>query len=358
MFALAANELFQTLLAVRYLQCRFFLTLSNIFLMLRKYPILLFPFQDMAYSNGKGGDISSAICYLIDLASYSCGFIAREWGVEMDSDIVLFNIKEVAEQIGVVPATIRNWEKQGLFKAKRGKNRYRLFDFKDVEFLRKLKEGSKDASMGMNALRMLYAADDAQATPTRAERVSKKLLGKKWREYRVRKGCLLEEVAAAVGISSSYLSKIENASSDMNVSLNILQRLARYYGENLLYYIDDDVEEKAVVKKGEGEDLSIGVEGVIVKSLVARKNTGISPMLYTIEPGAGRAEPSVHTGEEFVYVLRGAVSFFLNDGQEFELSAGDSLSFHSREPHSWINRGNEEAKLLWVYIPAKMPSGV
>ncbi len=40
---------------------------------------------------------------------------------------VFFSITEVARQIGVVPATIRNWEKQGLFTARRSDNGYRIY---------------------------------------------------------------------------------------------------------------------------------------------------------------------------------------------------------------------------------------
>uniref|UniRef100_UPI0006D2A0EF MerR family transcriptional regulator n=1 Tax=Clostridium sp. NkU-1 TaxID=1095009 RepID=UPI0006D2A0EF len=58
-------------------------------------------------------------------------------------DKVFFNIKEVAQKIGVVPATIRNWEKQGLFEVKRSENGYRIFDYSDIEKLQEIKECSK-----------------------------------------------------------------------------------------------------------------------------------------------------------------------------------------------------------------------
>ena len=57
----------------------------------------------------------------------------------VSSDDVLFNINQVAKMLGVVPATIRNWEKNGLFVAKRKSNNYRVFDFDDIELLKKIK---------------------------------------------------------------------------------------------------------------------------------------------------------------------------------------------------------------------------
>lgn len=65
------------------------------------------------------------------------------------ADQVTFSIYEVAEQIGVVPATIRNWEKQGIFTSKRTPNGYRIFDFHAIEYLKKIKQYSKDENMGI-----------------------------------------------------------------------------------------------------------------------------------------------------------------------------------------------------------------
>ncbi len=272
----------------------------------------------------------------------------------INDDELYLTINEVAKQIGVVPATIRNWEKQGLFEARRTEKGYRIFNVNDIERLRGIKEYSKDKSMGINAIRMLYTGrGDGELVPQAVEPagggvlVSKKFLGRKWKKYRLSRGYLLEDVARVVGISASYLSKIENVQA--NVSYDVLQRLAMFFGVYILYYLNDAEEEKNLVKKNQGEMLSIGIEGISIESVISRKGTR-SAMVYTVEPGCGRSVQDSHNGEEFIHVLAGKILMKLG-GSESCLQTGDSISFSSRTPHSWTNHGKRAAKLIWVYTP-------
>ena len=276
----------------------------------------------------------------------------KEAGGELSKykdDETYFTINEVAKQIGVVPATIRNWEKAGLFVAKRSANGYRIFDFNDIRLLEGIKQRSKDEGMGINAIRLLYhdARDDALKQNDGVV-VSRKLLSMKWKEFRLERSYLLEDVAKAVGISASYLSKIENLQA--NVSLDVLRRLADFYGENLLYYINDAEGNSPLVKKNKGEMFSIGIPGISVESVVGLQQSTLSVMLYTVEPGAGRMSPSAHSGEEFVHLQTGRLDFFLG-GECLSMVAGDSLTFSSLKTHHWYNSGNSTAKILWAYTP-------
>ena len=63
-------------------------------------------------------------------------------------DNINFSINQVAKMIGVVPATIRNWEKYGLIEAKRSSNNYRRFSLDDINTLKKIKEYSIDKKNG------------------------------------------------------------------------------------------------------------------------------------------------------------------------------------------------------------------
>jgi DNA-binding transcriptional MerR regulator/quercetin dioxygenase-like cupin family protein len=269
----------------------------------------------------------------------------------MVHDEVFFTITEVADQVGVVSATIRNWEKHGLFVAKRSQNGYRQYTLSDIDRLRDIKRYSKDESMGINAIRKFYGDEEHGGHPAQMNgdaQVSKKLIGQKWKNYRVQRGYLLDDVADKVGISVSYLSKIENGQA--NVSYDILQRVATFYGESILYYVNDTDEETHLVRKGEGEAFSIGIDGVNVESVVAFKKHTLSSMIYTAEPGCGRFEPVSHNGEEFVHVVSGRISMTIN-GQEYIMKPGDSMSFSSLTTHSWHNCGKSAARLLWIYTP-------
>jgi quercetin dioxygenase-like cupin family protein len=73
-------------------------------------------------------------------------------------------------------------------------------------------------------------------------------------------------------------------------------------------------------------------------------------MLYTVAPNSGRTHAQSHHGEEFLYILSGKIHFTLAN-TKYVLSAGDSFSFHSQDPHIWFNHEKKEARILWVYVP-------
>ena len=54
-----------------------------------------------------------------------------------------YTVKEAADLIGVTPLTMRNWDKQGKFRAKRNPvNNYRVYKTEDLEiFLRRMEGG-------------------------------------------------------------------------------------------------------------------------------------------------------------------------------------------------------------------------
>jgi DNA-binding transcriptional MerR regulator/quercetin dioxygenase-like cupin family protein len=259
----------------------------------------------------------------------------------------MLSIREAAKEIGVVPATIRNWEKRGIIASKRIENGYRVFNHADVTRMRGLKRYSKENKMSINAASMIISRGGEETGPGPAMGA---LRSEKWRQCRLERGFVLEDVAKSVQISPSYLHKIENKQT--NVSLDILQRLADFYGEDLLYYIADARSDQHIIRKGGGEQIEIGLRGVSVWSLIAMSKFSLSVLLFTAEAGAGRANFHSHHGEEFLHILSGKIHFTLLN-TEYVLSAGDSLSFRSSDSHAWFNHEKKEARILWTYTAGK-----
>jgi DNA-binding transcriptional MerR regulator/quercetin dioxygenase-like cupin family protein len=269
-----------------------------------------------------------------------------------ESDEIFLTIQEAAKEIGVAPATIRHWEREGIVRSKRAENGYRVFDPTDMSRLRHLVHFSKKYKVSIRAasrcLQSRSALEEAPEGWPQEKIASSALKSEKWKKCRLERGFVLEDVARGINISPSYLYKIENEQT--NVSLDILQRLADFYGENLLYYIADAKTEKHCVKKRSGEPIDIGLEGVSVKNLVALSKINLSAMLYTVAPNSGRVHVQSHHGEEFLYILSGKIQFTL-DHTKYILSAGDSFSFYSQDSHIWFNHEKKEARILWVYVP-------
>jgi DNA-binding transcriptional MerR regulator/quercetin dioxygenase-like cupin family protein len=272
-------------------------------------------------------------------------------------DEVLFNINQVAKVLNVVPTTIRNWEKAGLFTAKRKGNNYRVFNLDDLELLKKIKTLSVENKMGARAIKSILMTEvikppylTNQGGDTQSK-YSKKLISNKWREAREKMGLTLDEVSAQVDISSSYLSKIENGLA--NISIDILNKLAIFYGESILSFFELEGEDDKVVRKGCGEIAEIGISGVEMESLISQKHHVLFPMLFTIEPGGGDPNTHRHHGEEFIYVLNGRLKVTLNYDEEYTLKQGDSIYFRSFDYHSWINDSVKATKVIWVHSPVE-----
>jgi DNA-binding transcriptional MerR regulator len=273
-----------------------------------------------------------------------------------NSDEILFNINQVAKQIGVVPGTIRNWEKEGLFNARRTKNNYRVFTFEDINFLKRIKDLSVDKRLSYDVIKKMLHLQIMQQNAEKNNKssnpqLSKKFLSKKWRSLREDAGYTLDEVSSKLGISPSYLSKIETGQA--NTSFEVLQRLADFFHQNILFFFEEQNGSAKLIKRDEGSQVDIGLEGVNIRNLVADSTAHVKSMLYTIQPGCGNYSDHSHFGEEFVYLIQGSLEFTLNDTAVYELEPGDSLFFHSSETHRWINNGEETATALWVYSPFK-----
>lgn len=270
------------------------------------------------------------------------------------NDNITFSISQVAKMLGVVPGTIRNWEKNGLISVRRSDSNYRTFTVDDLATLRKVKEYSIDKHMGAHAIKLLLGAADGGSSEledsvrqSKEQQYSKKLMSEKWREIRKMQGYTLEEVSRAVGISVAHLSKLENGG---NVSLELLRDLAHFYQESPLYFLEPAPEEKHLVAKNEGDPLDLnGDPGIEMQSLSAMREHVMYPVLCEVQPGSGNKTPHTHNGEEFIYMLSGSLELCLNDDPHYLLRAGDSFYYRGSDLHSWWNPAKKKAKFLWIH---------
>ena len=67
-----------------------------------------------------------------------------------------------------------------------------------------------------------------------------------------------------------------------------------------------------------------------------------------IEPNKDNiSDPVSHSGEEFIYCLKGKLEYFVGESS-FILEPGDRLLFKASQPHSWRNQGPEHAEVILV----------
>lgn len=168
-----------------------------------------------------------------------------------------------------------------------------------------------------------------------------------------------EELSERTGLSKEQIDLIVNSSTIP--TLASLIKIARALGVRLGTFLDDYEETGAVVhRKAETKEsvtfssqLSSANSHLDFVSLAANKSgMAMEPFLIdvTTEP---QQEPvlSTHEGEEFIYVLEGAIK--VHYGQEIHIiNAGDSIYYDSIVQHLVTSANGKPARILAVvYTP-------
>ena len=146
---------------------------------------------------------------------------------------------------------------------------------------------------------------------------------------RDRGGLGLRDAADRCGMSASHLSAIERGTA--NPSVAALQRITRAYDTTLVELTSSHASGR-VVRRTERAVTTLG-DGVRIEQLALRPGQ-LEPHLFVLEPGATSEGAYAHDGEEFLYVLAGAVTIWIGTTECHDLRVGDAahLSLHPAAP--------------------------
>jgi DNA-binding transcriptional MerR regulator len=257
-------------------------------------------------------------------------------------------IGAVAKQLGISASMIRAWERLGLRREATKEGTHRLYSEKDVELLCRAVYLRRAQGLNAPAIIDQLRREGLLSSAAGVRKAAKsRSTGKYLRALRLERGQSLAEVAAAVDISTGFLSNLER--SQTGVSLGIMHRLAHHYGTTLseFYYSADSP--GPLIRKGQGRPLA-GGDGVQME-LLAWGKIVMEPHLFHVDPGKGSTEHYSHHGEEFLYLVSGKLNITLAD-EVFRLGPGDSFYFESKVRHSWYNPGKTRAAILWINTSA------
>ena len=185
------------------------------------------------------------------------------------------------------------------------------------------------------------------------ERPERANIGKALQRLRKNNDLTLATVSERTGVAISTLSKIENNQSSPN--FDVLVRLADGLGLDLIALLGDSFYTfahgaRTITRADEGVryETPLGVYEAL-SSEIAMK--ALQPAVVHVP--AGRREPaakSSHAGEEFIYILRGSVRFYMDPYSPTVLKQGDSVHFDSLMRHGFVAAGDEDALMLSVSV--------
>jgi transcriptional regulator with XRE-family HTH domain len=178
-------------------------------------------------------------------------------------------------------------------------------------------------------------------------------VGQRVRMVRNEKGMTTEDVGQRTGLSTKYLERIE--ADELSPPLGVLIKIGKALDMKLGRFISTgEVKPFTVVRKDERQIISRYTSaqgdqyGYTYESLAPdKKDRHMEPFMVTLVPSKAKKELSEHEGQEFIYVLQGAMEVILEDYTDV-LNPGDSIYYDSTIPHLVRCHGDKETVILAV----------
>jgi len=164
------------------------------------------------------------------------------------------------------------------------------------------------------------------------------------RAYRLRRNLTLAQLSELSGVSVGHLSRLENGTRTPTVRL--LMQLARALGVSLGALVGETPEQNTVYVSRSSDRRTIEADDTFLQSLSDPALRRLQAVELRLLPGR-MGETATHAGEEWIYVLSGAIEVDLN-GSTAVLAEGDAVHFRADVPHALRNPHEEGATVLVV----------
>lgn len=172
-----------------------------------------------------------------------------------------------------------------------------------------------------------------EASPFRPEAPG--WVGPRIREARHRRGLSQADVAAATGISESFIRLLERGRTD--IALSRLIAVCGAVGLAPAELIRDAYSSVIqVARREERIDAAARETGVRLQLLFPAGESALEPAVFELEPGVAMQKPLLHRGREFVFVLEGEVRLEVG-AATVDLARGDASDYQSSIPHRFTN---------------------
>jgi transcriptional regulator with XRE-family HTH domain len=174
-------------------------------------------------------------------------------------------------------------------------------------------------------------------------------IGHRIRAARELRGISLRRLAQSTGLSSGFLSQLENGRS--NASVATLKKLAEALGATTAELIDGTSPEGRVLRKADRPAFHAG-DGLVKYLLTRTPQRNLEVYTGEIEAGGGTGdELYVHgNAQEVLVCLSGRVEVRLA-AESYVLDGGDSIEYLSSTPHGLRNVAGTGSEVMWILSP-------
>ncbi|WP_077531575.1 XRE family transcriptional regulator [Halomonas utahensis] len=178
-------------------------------------------------------------------------------------------------------------------------------------------------------------------------------LGERVRSLRLGQNLTLEEASKLTGLARSTLSKIEN--EQISPTFSVVNKLVTGLGIDLPQLFTEPSNSaqpsgrRDITRRGEGRPHPTATyEHELLATDLSHKK--MVPFTTRVRARAFEDFPEWirHDGEEFLYVLSGAILFYTEFYEPVRLEAGDSAYYDCTMGHMLVSTSEEDAEVLWV----------
>ena len=172
-------------------------------------------------------------------------------------------------------------------------------------------------------------------------------IGKKLRELRKQNDLTLEDLASRSELTKGFLSQVERNLTAPSIAT--LEDILEALGSNLSEFFHEEEEKQIVFGTDDffvDEKEDYQVEWIIPN---AQKNQ-MEPILLELPAGGESFTVEPHDGEEFGYVLEGAIILMVGEEKHI-VHKGETFYLSGKSRHYLKNEKKTTAKVLWVSTP-------
>ncbi len=183
-----------------------------------------------------------------------------------------------------------------------------------------------------------------------------KVIGSKIKELRNEKKMTLKELSEKTSLSTGFLSQLERGltSIDTDSLLNIAEALEV---EISYFLLSTNKRKDRFVQKGYERTVYKIDNNKYINYILSNnpEDKVLLPRLIEVLPNDTDDDLITyhHGGEEFIYVLEGIITLFIN-GEKNLLYPGDSAHYKSSVNHNYANYTNKICKILEVSSPSEV----
>lgn len=173
-------------------------------------------------------------------------------------------------------------------------------------------------------------------------------IGNKMKNLRNQNGLTQQELADRAELTKGFISQVERGLTIP--SLATLADIVECLGSNLSDFFNEEEDPQIVYKPEDYFEKTDKEENSTVWLVPTAQSNMIEPILVTLKAKQSLPFDKPHEGEEFGYVISGAVRLHFGENV-YTLEKGDSFYFEATKRHKLEAAGRKEAKVLWISTP-------